>query len=249
MEIPEYDNPEAIPRIRNTAYWPFAKYIPVLSEAAMKKLQDKGVLETGPDIYGEDTLKILIDNKHHPIPRYLTSKQALYFLGLNKPRVDTLWEDLLRVTPPFVTPSIYDGGQHPFWMEIKLWLADEIEANPKRFGTEKNDEITDKVLNQIGLDKGARLQFVIVGGANGLFLTSIQEQKPQDILPLVQRFIYHRWLLLAKMDKAIIHGDANGKDWWTRLSEEITKNPINLDELYGLHLMWRDTNWNGPGTN
>ena len=246
MEIPEYDDPAAIPRIRNTAYWPFAKYIPVLSEAAIKKLQDKGVLETGLDIHGEDTLKILINNKRHPIPRYLTSKQALLFLGLTKRRVDTLWEDLLKVTPPFVTPSIYEGGQHPFWMEIKLWLADEIDDNPKRSGTEKNDEISDKVLNKIGLDEGARLQSLMIEGANGPVLTSIQEQKPQDILPLVQRLIYHRWLLLAKMEKAIIHGDTNGKDWWTRLSEEITKDPINLDELYGLHLTWRDTIWKSP---
>lgn len=225
MEIPEY-NPETIPRIKDSAYWPFDKRIPVLSEPAIKKLQDHGVLETGLDNYGEDSLIIVFNSTRHFIPKYLTSKPALYFLGLNKSRVDELWGDLLKVTPPIVIPSISDGGADPFFMEIKLWLADE--------NYERNDSVTDNVLNHIGLSEAARSQQLIIHRDGGPITTTIHEQKPKDIIPLVEKFISHKWFVLELMDEMIMSGDRHGKDWWTRLVEELTQDPIDLDEMYGV---------------
>lgn len=244
METPE-ENPEEIPRIKDSAYWPYAKFIPVLSNEAQSKLENIGALEKGLDIYGDDTLIVKIDGVRHFIPKFLTSKHALLFLGFTKPRADELWEVLLRVSPPVVIPVVGDAEQ-AFWLNLKLWLADEFYIMPRRTGIERDDEYTKTVLDLLGLSEVARLQRLKIEGDNGPVFTSINEQEPKDILPLVQRYIYHRWNLLAHLNKSILADDLGGKGWWTRLKEEFTKDPVDLDVLYNLNILWRHTDLKNP---
>lgn len=246
MEIPEH-NPETIPRIKNTAYWPYAKYIPVLSEAAMKKLAEKGVLEVGKDNNGDDSLRIKIKDKGYVIPRVLTSKKALLFLGFTKEKVDELWNSLIKVNPPVITPSISDGGEWAFWFELKLWIGDEIYAITKRTADKRDDAWNNTVLGRVGLNDSARLHSLKIKGEKGQVTTFIQEQKPQDLLPLFQRYIYHRWNILAKLDKLVLSDDNPDdifeSDWWSRLTEEFEKTPLDLDVLYGRRVTWEHIEW------
>lgn len=248
MEIPEY-NSETIPRIKNSAYWPYAKFLPVLSETAIRILEARGALEKGQDINGEDTLRIKINNKVYTIPRILTSKKSLSWLGFTKERVNELWETLLKVSSPMIIPSINDGGEWAFWVEIKLWIGDEIYAISKRSADKRDDAWNNTVLSRIGINDTARLQPLKIKGEKGLIYTFIQEQKPQDLLPLIQRYIYHRWHLLSELNKLILVGSSHSieagknRDWLTNMGEQFETNPIDLDFLYGRSVTWGCTEW------
>lgn len=244
MEIPEED-PEELPRIKDSAYWPYAKFIPVLSNEAQSKLEMIDVLEKGLDVYGDDTLIVKIDGVRHFIPKFLTSKHALLFIGFTKARADELWEILVKVSPP-VTLPIVGNAEQAFWLHLKLWLVDEFHIMPRSKGSERDDEYTKTVLDLLGFSEVARLQRLVIEGEDGPILTTINEQKPQDIFPLVQRYIYHKWNLLAHLNKSILADKLGGKGWWTRLREEFTKDPVDLDVLYNLNLLWRHTEWKNP---
>lgn len=204
MEIPEY-NPEITPRIRNEQYWPFAKFIPVLSDTALRILAERGALALGRDIDGEEGIWIKIDNRSYEIPRILTSKKTLSWLGFNKERINELWDTLNKVSPPIITPAVSDGGEWAFWCEIKLWIGDEMYAITKRSADKRDQSWNNEVLNRIGFGNWDRLKPVKIKGEKGLIYTFIQDQKPQDLLPLVQRYVYHRWNLLTQMNKMILH--------------------------------------------
>lgn len=248
MEIPEY-NPEITPRIKNTEYWPYAKFIPVLSETALRILEEKGALELGQDISGEEGMWIIINNTVYEIPRILTSKKTLSWLGFTKERVDELWNTLLKVSPPMITPSISDGGAWAFWLEIKLWIGDEMYAITKRFADKTDDSWNNKVLSRIGFNDSARLKPLKIKGEKGLIYSSIQEQKPQDLLPLVQRYVYHRWNMLTQMNKMILRHSSyssSGTDCLTKLAEQFEREPIDLDTMYGRKVTWGRVEWNTP---
>ncbi|MCJ1349884.1 hypothetical protein MMC31_008127 [Peltigera leucophlebia] len=242
MEIPEF-NPVIIPRIKNQAYWPYAKFIPVLSERALSMLKEKFTVVTGEDNNGDAILRITINQKHYVIPRTLTSKRALTFLGFNKERVNDLWDTLINVRPPVVIPSIEDGAAFAFWCELKLWIGDEMYATTKLPETKRNDTWNNTVLSRIGLNDVARFQGLKIKGEDGQVYTYIQEQKPQDLLPLIQRYIFHRWALLAKMDEIIINTDVFDTDWWVKLVQEFEQSPVDLDVLYGRKTTWERTEW------
>lgn len=260
MEVPEY-NPEVIPRIKNAEYWPFAKFIPVLSETALQILYKKGAVELGQGSDGEEVIWLIINNIAYEIPRILTSKRTLSWLGFTKERVDELWDSLVKVSPPMITPSISEGGAWAFWQEIKLWIGDEIYATTKR-STDKRDDVWNiKVLSRIGFDDSHRFRPLKIRGEKGLVYTHIEDQKPQDLLPLVQRYVYHRWNMLAQLNRIIIHhasatyysAFAGGitDDCLTTLAEEFERgrfavDPIDLDILYGRKIAWRGVEWCTP---
>lgn len=258
MEIPEY-NPEIIRRIRNTEYWPFAKNIPVLSDTALRILAEQGALELGRDMDGEEVMWIRINNTSYEIPRILTSKKTLTWLGFTKERVDELWKTLIKVSPPVITPTESDGGEWAFWFEIKMWIGDEMYAITKRSADKRDDLWNDKILNRIGFNHSARLKPLKIKGDKGLIYTYIQEQKPQDLLPLVQRFIYHRWNMLAHMNKMILRhssygssaggggsGGGGGIDCLIKMVEQFEMDPVDLDIMYGRTVTWGRTEWKTP---
>ena len=242
MEIPE-DKPETTPRFKNTEYWPYAKFIPVLSKAALEILKEKTPIDIVKDNNEEESLRITINHRFHAIPRILTSKNAISFLGFTKERAEELWQTLVKASPPAFIPTIEDGGEFAFWMELKLAIGDDIYATSKRFADERDDPWNKAVFSRIGLTEAARLQPLKVTREQGQTYTYIQEQKPQDLLPLIQRYFFHRWNLLAKMDKMILTGHSAGTDWWKKLTEELEKITINLEVLYDRVLIWEPTEW------
>lgn len=266
MEIPEY-NFELIPRIRNTEYWPYARFIPVLSDVALEILKEKGVIELKQDKDGEEVMIILIKNKCYEIPKILTSKKSLYWLGFTKERVDKLWDSLVKVSPPCTTPSIIDGGAWAFWLEIKLWIGDEIYAITKKKSDKKDDLWNNKILNdRIGLNDLSRLKKlkILPRSKNAdmyspPIYTYIQEQKPQDLLPLVQRYIYYRWNLLSQLNKVVLYHSSSyfysslepsGKDDCLKfLLDQFEMNPIDLDFMYGRRVIWDRVEWCSPKQN
>lgn len=260
MEIPEY-NPEVTPRIKNAEYWPFAKFIPVLSETALQILYEKGAVKLEKDLDGEEIMRIIINNKFYDLPRILTSKRTLSWLGFTKERVDELWESLVKVSPPMVTPSISDGGAWAFWQEIKLWIGDEMYAITERSTDKKDDVWNNKVLSRIGFDHGHRFKSLKIKGENGLMYTRIQDQKPQDLLPLVQRYVHHRWHMLVELNKMILphsssyfYSSAPGgiyDDGLAWLAVEFEKgqfdvDPVDLDTMYNHKVTWRRVEWCTP---
>lgn len=259
MEIPEH-NPELIPRIRNTEYWPYAKFIPVLSDTALQILKEKGAVELRKDSDEEETMRISAKNRFYEIPKILTSKKTLSWLGFTKERVDELWDTLIKVSPPVTTPSISDGGAWAFWHEIKLWIGDEMYAITKRTADKKDEEWNNKVLKRIGLNDSARHKSlkILRREKYGIY-TYIQGSKPQDLLPLVQRYIYYRWNILTQLNKIILHHSSSyfslsielgGKDDCLKiLSEQLEMDPIDLDIMYGHRITWDHVEWSSPPKN
>lgn len=256
MEIPEY-NPELIPRIRNTEYWPYAKFIPVLSDAALQMLKEKGAIEIKQDD-GEEVIRIIVENGHYEIPKILTSKKTLSWLGFTQERVDLLWDTLVKASPPIITPSISDGGGWAFWHEIKLWLGDVIYATTKRTADTTDDEWNDKVLKRIGLSDYARLKSLRIRGREDYTLyTYIHQAKPQDLIPIVQRYVYYRWNMLTQMNKMIlyhsscysylsIYGPDGSNDCMKTLVKQLEMEPLDLDSMYGRRCTWIGVEWNAP---
>lgn len=242
MEIPEH-NPEVTPRIKDSAYWPLEKYIPTLSSEALTMLKDKTAVETTEDDQGEDSLKIKINDKEHEIPKLLTSKKALSFIGFSKERIDEIWPFLLQVSPPVVIPSVADGPEWAFWFEIKLLIGDVDYATTKMTSTESDDAWNTKVLDRMGMSEEVRMRGLKIQGKESVMFTYLQEQKPQELIPLIQRYIYHRWCVLIKLDSEILAGNSERSDWLETLEEEFEQKPINLDVLYGRPVKWVGLLW------
>lgn len=248
MEIPEYNPEIIIPRIKNSEYWPYAKFIPVLSETALEILREKGAIELRKDAGGEEIIRIMINNKSYDIPKILTSKGTLSWLGFTKERVDVLWDSLVKVSPPMITPSISDGGEWAFWQEIKLWIGDEMYAITKRSTDQRDDLWNKKVMDRIGFEDLHRSKRLKLMGENGqMVYTHIQDQKPQDLLALVQRYVYYRWNMLAQMNKMILLHSSSSHcysssgmhvDCITRLAVQFEMDPIDLDAMYGHRINW-----------
>ena len=79
-------------------YWPYDK-IPVISETALKMLEKNFDYETGRDEFGRHSIKLIIFDNYIEVPKFLTSKGALAFLGFTHTRAEQLWEYLINVPP------------------------------------------------------------------------------------------------------------------------------------------------------
>lgn len=217
-------------KVEPLKYWPHDKNIPVLSESSIAKLKEARILETGKDPWKEDFLNINIDGANLKIPKMLTSRAALLFLGFEVAQAEKLWKMLLNVSSPLVIPNVENGGQWAFWMEVKLWICDEIFEAPGHVQKDKEAFWTKKLLDRVGITQACREQNFKVIKDGKVVTTNLKNQKPQDVLYLVKKYIDHRWQILAKMESVIAQGDHS--EWWPRLRKETTKNPMDFQAVY-----------------
>lgn len=217
-------------RVEAFKYWPHDRNILVLSESTMNKLKEADILEIGKDPWEEDMLNINIDGVDLKIPKMLTSRAALLFLGFTLAQAEKLWKILLKVSSPPVIPNVENGGQWAFWMGVKLWMCDEIFEAPGLFQRDQEAFWTNQLLDHAGITELCRQQELKVIKDGQVVITNLQDQKPQDVLYLVKKYIDHRWQILAKMESVIAHSDQY--EWWPRLSREVTKNPMDFQAVY-----------------
>lgn len=217
-------------RVEAFRYWPHDRNIPVLSESTMNKLKEANILEISKDNWEEDMLNINIDGVQSGMPRMLTSRAALVFLGLTVAQAEKLWKILLKVSSPPVIPNVENGGQWAFWMGVKLWMCDEISEVPGYFQKDQEVSWTNKLLDRAGITKLCREQELKVIRGGETVITCLQDQKPKDVLYLVKKYIDHRWQLLAKMESVLARDDPS--EWWPRFSREMTKSPIDFQAVY-----------------
>lgn len=222
-----------IPLVEGLKYWPHDRNIPVLSESNLAKLKDAKLLEIIKDPWGEDMLNIKLGTMDFKFPKMLTSRAALLFLGFTEPQAEKLWKILINVSSPPVVPNVENGGQWAFWMGVKLWMSDEIFEAPTLFQREEEASRTYKILDHAGITRRSRQQALKVIRDGKEVLTNLEEQKPQDVLYLVKKYIDHRWQILAKMDSVMAL--ENKSDWWPRLRREVSKSPMDFQEVYVPH--------------
>lgn len=90
-------------------YWP-DDLIPVIFEPVLAMLAKDDYYMTGKDNFVEHSIILKISDKEIKIPKYLTSKKTLAFLGLTPSCVKKLWQDI-NSDPGWVDgPNIKYGG-------------------------------------------------------------------------------------------------------------------------------------------
>lgn len=216
--------------VEGLKYWPHDKNIPVLSESTMIKLKEANILEIVKDPWKEDTLNIKSGAMDLKVPKMLTSRAALLFLGFTIAQAEKLWSILLKVSSPPVIPNVENGGQWAFWMGVKLWMSDEIFDAPRVFQKDQETLWTHKLLDHAGITQLCRQQGLKLIRDGEIVITNLQDQKPQDVLHLVKKYIDHRWQILAQMESVIALGDQS--EWLPRLIREATKNPMDFQDVY-----------------
>lgn len=219
--------------VEGLKYWPHDRNIPVLSESNLAKLREANVLEIMKDPFGEDMLHIKQGVVDFRLPKMLTSRAALLFMGFTEPQAEKLWKILIKVSSPPVVPNVENGGQWAFWMGVRLWMDDEIFEARTLFRGEEEVYRTYKILDHVGVTQRCRQQAFKVIRDGKEVLTNLQEQKPQDVLYLVKKYIDHRWQMLAKVESLIAL--ENKSVWWPRLVKEVTKSPIDFQDVYVPH--------------
>lgn len=203
-------------------YWPYDK-IPVISETALEMLEKNTDYETGRDGFGGHSIKLIIFDKCIEVPKFLTSKGALAFLGFTHTRAEQLWTYLINVPPSMDGPDIEDGGEYYFWkgtvefLDVKISLAKEPAINRGRDSK--------ALLDDVGLTNKVQLQELrITSDYDESILTCLQAQMPEDALPLAKQYIQHRWEILVGLEDII----TKRVDWREDTVKKFTQHPIDL---------------------
>lgn len=203
-------------------YWPYDD-IPTISERVLAKLEEYNEYERDWDTFGERSLRLLILNKCILIPRFLTSKGALVFLGFNRTRVKQIWHNQIRLPEPMDEPDIENGGEHLFWTYIVQFLDDNISS--AREYENNSTASSQDLLDRVGLTREVQRQELRITDADGLtILTSLQAQLPKDAVPLAKQYIKHRWAMLVGLEDII----DKRVDFREDIVAKFTRHPIEI---------------------
>lgn len=204
-------------------YWPYDD-IPIISERVLAKLGGHHEYETAWDTFGERSLKLRILDERIELPKYLTSKGALAFLGFTRTHVKELWQYLIHVPEPMDGPDIECGGEHFFWTDIIQFLDDKISS--AREAASNHDRKSAKVLlDHMGLTQKVQMQELRITSDDGqTIVTCLQAQMPKYAFSLAKQYIQQRWIMLLELEDIIDRGG----NYRENIAARFTQHPIEM---------------------
>lgn len=218
------------------ACWPEEKNIPVLSTRIVDILLTKDIIEIGDEggkipfnCYGEDILRLKHNKDYYQIPKYLTCKGTLEFLGFSEKEIDLIWQYVINRKPPSNEP-IAPYRAYGFWQGINNYLDTKfknlVEEN-------KPIQIMDskQILDAIGLRNDVQLQTLkLTNEGRNPFYICLQNQNPRYMIQWARRYIRRRWSILADLENHISSRPGDG--WLLDIVREFNDKPIDLDIAY-----------------
>lgn len=206
-------------------YWP-EDLIPVISKPVLAVLTKDEYYMTGQTNFVEYSMILKLSHKEIKIPKYLTSKEALAFLGLNPSRVKELWQDL-NSNPELLNRSNIESGKGFYvWKIIIKFL--EKKSNITEHANYYDRAYSKKVLDDIGLTNEAQLRDLKIKTGYGEAILNLQAQIPKDAIFLAKQYIKHRWEMLAQLEFVI----AKRKNWREDVLMRFIQQPFDLTTFY-----------------
>lgn len=218
------------------ACWPEEKKIPVLSKFVVDILLKKDNIEIGEEGgkipfngYGEDILRLKHNKNFYEIPKILTSKGTLHFLGFRPSDVEVLWQYIINRRSPSNEP-IAPFRAYRFWIGVNEYLNIKFRT---LFERNKYIQVmsTKHMLDTIGLRNDVQIQTLkITYEGRGPFYISLQNQNPRSVLEWVKRYIHHRWSMLADLETLISSRPGDG--WLLDIVREFNEKPLDSNTAY-----------------
>lgn len=217
-------------------FWPRNKDVAILSETTLDMLQLRNVIEIEDErrrvllnCYEEDVLKLIINKNKYEIPKYITSRGTLAFLGFTKSKVKVLWQYLNSLNLP-LDEAIASYEAYLFWEGVKAWL--DLECNKLAIQYKNNDIIgTKQFLDGIGLTTDVQHQRLKVTyeGKKSEFIYLDKQDMPW-VIQWVKRYIKRRWSILINMDFNINHKPIN--ESFSDIVMELNDKPVGSEIAY-----------------
>lgn len=218
------------------ASWPEEKNVPVLSTVIADILLKKDIIETGEEggkipfnCYGEEIFRLKHNENFYEIPKNLTSKGTLHFLGFRPSEVGILWHYAINRQSPTNEP-ITQHRAYGFWKGVNEYLDDKFR-NLIRRNTWIQMMDTKQVLDAIGLRSEVQSQsLTIKNEVGGKLFLSLQNQNPRSVIAWAKRYIKRRWSVLADLE---IHINSRpGDGWLLDIVREFNEHPVDTDSAY-----------------
>lgn len=218
------------------ACWPVEKKIPVLSELIFDLLLKKDIIETGEEggklpfnSFGDEIFRLKHNNDLYEIPKVITSKGALLFLGFKTNDIEVLWHYILNRVPPRNEP-VSPYRAYGFWRGINEYL--DIKC---KYLFDQNRDVTimqtKQMLDIIGLRTNVQIQTLqITNDRKEILYLSLQNQNPRSVVSWARRYIQRRWRVLADLENYITSKPGDG--WVLDLVKEIKDKPVDSDAPY-----------------
>lgn len=208
--------------------------ISVLSNHAESLLTSKGVLEfVSSDRHYDPAWTLTINSKEHLIPRWLTSRGTLHFVGFTNSKVTEIWNYMKENAPP--TKDIYPFASaiDEFWDAVITWY-DHIVAHMIRH--EKNipesRRSPELILNFLGIRNEVQgLPMRLNTAAQEIDDVFQLNRIHTDIVPVwTKRYITRRWNVLKKINGLVLSQE---EGWWEKIAREMdSMTPLDSMEAY-----------------
>lgn len=210
-------------------YWLYIR-MPVFSKKVLTTLRKHNFCEIRRNIYGESLITLIILDKRIELPKYLTSKGALVFLGFTPTLVDELWKHLGNAPEPTDGFDIECGGKFYFWTHTTEFLEKKIAAAKEN---SNGHDRTKKILDNLGLTDDVQLQGIRIKGNHcEAILTSLRAQMPEDGISLARQYIKRRWEILVGLQDIITQRE----NWEEEIVRKFAPGPIDFTALHFLEL-------------
>lgn len=213
-------------------YWP-CDLVPVFSKPVLATLRKDDDCKKGQDIFGMRSIVLAISfDKLIEIPKIITSRNALVFLGFTPTRAQEIWRYIIMVPESLDGPDIERGGAFYFWKDLTEFVDTKIIAARKHADYMHGRAYSKKLLDDIGLTNEVQMQQGLRiktddnnnGESN---LTCLQAQMPENAVALAKQYIRYRWDLLLGLGDII----AKGGNWKEGIVAKITQDPIDFTAL------------------
>lgn len=221
-----------MPKVEGSYYWPHQN-IPILSPGTLTLLENANSIETKQDNSGEEYYILKINEISYEIPKFLTSKRALIFLGFTTTKIEEIWNYINDPSFPPWKPDITDGREYWFWERFKIWLDDEIDKTNEQILSNRDKSCSKFLLDSIGLTDDTQLKSLQTTetGSKPVFIT-LRDRDLSDIFDWVRHYLERKWSMLQLIECAIVKSPQHGNEWLFEIAKEFNENPIDKSPAY-----------------
>lgn len=217
--------------------------ISVLSNEADMLLTSKGLLEfVRWDWHLDPAHHLTINSKQHLIPRYLTSRGTLDFVGFNRDTTTEIWNYIKECALPMQDLPPYTSAIDEFWAAVIRWFDDRVSQIIRH---EKEIPLPERtpelILDTLGIRdqvQGLSMRLTTpaqakddeVGCSKAQVQTFQLNRIHTDIVPVwTKRYITRRWNILKKMNDLVL---AQDDGWWEKIVREMeSERTVPLDSM------------------
>lgn len=208
--------------------------ISVLSNNAESLLTSKEVLEfVSSDRHYDPAWILTINSREHLIPRWLTSRGTLDFVGFTNSTVAEIWTYIKENAPPTKDTYPFASAIDEFWEAVMTWFDHNVAHMIRHEKDIPESRRTPQlILNFLGIRnevQGLPMRLHTAGQEidDAFQLNRIHT----DIVPVwTKRYITRRWNVLKKMNGLVL---AQEEGWWEKIAREMDwMTPMDSMEAY-----------------